>query len=72
MTNSDHETPASQMTQTGAVQISSDRELTAALQRIDRLWDAEIGSPDGDELEQLVSAVERYEARYDLPKATPT
>jgi HTH-type transcriptional regulator/antitoxin HigA len=60
------------MTQTGAVQISSDRELTAALQRIDRLWDAEIGSPDGDELEQLVSAVERYEARYDLPKATPT
>jgi HTH-type transcriptional regulator/antitoxin HigA len=60
------------MTQTGAVQISSDRELTAALQRIDRLWDAKIGSSDGDELEQLVSAVERYEARYDRPKATPT
>ncbi len=43
-------------------QIRSDEELAAALARIEQLWEAPIGTPAGDELDELVVLVERYEA----------
>jgi len=52
--------------------IHNDDDHTAALRRIDAIWGAEDGTPEGDELDILVTLVERYEAkRYPMPKATP-
>ena len=43
-----------------------------ALQEIERLWDAEPGTPESDTLEILVTLVEVYEkGRYDLPSPDP-
>lgn len=44
--------------------IRTDDDLTAALARIDALWGAAPGSPDGDELDVLVDLVEHYENRH--------
>ena len=41
--------------------IKSDDELRTALLRVDEIWGAEKGTPDGDELEQLVELVQDYE-----------
>jgi HTH-type transcriptional regulator/antitoxin HigA len=43
--------------------IRSDEEHRAALREIDRLWGAQLGSPDGDKLDILVTLVEKYEER---------
>lgn len=52
--------------------IHSEEEYEAALQEIDRLWDAEQGSSEGDLLEIWVTLVEAYEAgRYELPPPDP-
>ncbi len=52
--------------------IHSDEEYEAALQEIDRLWDAIAGTPDGDALEIWVTLVEAYEkGRYELPPPDP-
>lgn len=45
-------------------QIRTDDDLTAALTRIDALWGAEPGSPEGDELDILVDLVEHYEDEH--------
>lgn len=42
-------------------QIRTHDDLTTALTRIDALWDAQPGSPEGDELDILVDLVEQYE-----------
>lgn len=43
-----------------------------AMARIDALWGARVGSPDGDELEVLVMLVERYEAQHQpMPPSDP-
>ncbi|MFB2864811.1 hypothetical protein [Aeromonas sp. MdU4] len=42
----------------------TESDYLAAMIRIDELWGAEIGSPDGAELEQLVALVEAYEAEH--------
>jgi len=52
--------------------IRNDEEYEAALQEIDRLWDAEEGTPESDTLEIWVTLVEAYGAgRYELPPPDP-
>lgn len=41
--------------------IKNDDELRVALLRLDEIWGAEKGTPNGDELEQLVELVQDYE-----------
>lgn len=45
-------------------QIRTNDDLTAALTRIDELWGAEPGPPEGDELDILVNLVENYESKH--------
>lgn len=52
--------------------IKDDASYEAALQEIDRLFDAEPDTPEGDRLEVLVTLVEAYEDKhYDLPPPDP-
>lgn len=52
--------------------ILSDEDLSAALARMDQLWGAEIGTPEGIELDALASLIEMYEAKlYPMPLADP-
>jgi HTH-type transcriptional regulator / antitoxin HigA len=44
--------------------IRTDEDHADALRRIDRLMDTELGSPEGDELDVLVTLVEAYEDRH--------
>lgn len=44
--------------------IGSDEEYAAALLRIEALWGAEPGTPEGDELDRLLVAVCDYEDVY--------
>jgi HTH-type transcriptional regulator / antitoxin HigA len=43
--------------------IRTEEDYKAALIRIEKIWDSESGTPEDDELEILVSQVERYERR---------
>jgi len=43
--------------------IHTDEDHAAALAEIERLWGAEIGSPDGDRLDVLATLVEAYEEK---------
>jgi HTH-type transcriptional regulator/antitoxin HigA len=43
--------------------ITNDRDHEEALREIDRLWGAELGTPDGDKLDALVALVVAYEDR---------
>ena len=45
--------------------IRTEKEYEAALDRIDELMDAELGSPEGDELDVLVDLVELYESKHE-------
>ena len=50
--------------------IKTDTEHEAALARIEDIFDAKPGTPEGDECELLVHLVEEYEAQHhaiDLP-----
>jgi HTH-type transcriptional regulator / antitoxin HigA len=52
--------------------IHNDGDLSQALERIDALWGATVGSPKGDELDILTLLVERYEdANYPMPPSDP-
>ena len=51
--------------------IRTRADYAAALARIDRLMDAERGSPDGEELDDLVDLVERYESKHE-PMGSPS
>jgi HTH-type transcriptional regulator / antitoxin HigA len=44
--------------------IRTEKDYEAALARIEQIFDAEPGSPDGDELEILASLVEIYEKKH--------
>jgi len=44
--------------------IKSESDYDAVLARIDALFDADIDTPEGDELDILVTLVESYEARH--------
>ena len=52
--------------------IRSAEEHEAALSRIDKIFDAPVGTPEGDELDLLVKQVDAYEAeRYPIPSPDP-
>lgn len=52
--------------------MRTDEDLTWALARIDALWNADVGSQEGDELDVLAALVERYEQQHDpIAKASP-
>lgn len=52
--------------------IHNDGDLSQALERIDALWGASVGTPEGDELDILTMLVERYEdVHYALPPSDP-
>jgi HTH-type transcriptional regulator/antitoxin HigA len=44
--------------------IRTEADYEAALARVDVLMDAQLGTPEGDELDVLVDLVELYEARH--------
>lgn len=53
--------------------IKNETDYEIALAHIDKLMDADLGTPEGDELERLVTLVELYEEQthpIDLPKST--
>lgn len=52
--------------------IRSNDDLTVALSRIDELWKAEPGTPEGDELDVLCDLVEHYESQaYPIEPVDP-
>src|SRR5260221_2888914 len=52
--------------------IRTDADHQAALRRIETLWGAVDGSPDGDELDVLATVVEAYEdAHFHFPETSP-
>src|SRR5499427_4313665 len=51
--------------------IRTEADYRAALARIDALMDAELGTPEGEELDVLTDLVELYEARH-VPMGYPT
>jgi HTH-type transcriptional regulator / antitoxin HigA len=52
--------------------IKTEADYEQALQEIERLWDAQPGTPEGDTLEILVTLVEAYEREhYELPPPDP-
>lgn len=50
--------------------IRTESEYEAALQEVERLWDAEPGTPDGDRVEVLATLIEVYETKH-YPIAAP-
>ena len=52
--------------------IQTEADYKMALQRIEELWDAKPGTSEGDNLDILVRAVEKYEdERYPIPPPDP-
>ncbi len=52
--------------------IKSDEELVAAFARVDVLWGAPIGTPEGDELDAWVDLIGEYENRtVDIGETDP-
>ncbi len=52
--------------------IRTEKDYDQALARIDMLMNADIGTPEGDELDILVTLVEAYEAKhYPMPICDP-
>lgn len=52
--------------------IRIEKDYDKALARIDMLMNADIGTPEGDELDILVTLVEAYEAKhYPMPVCDP-
>lgn len=52
--------------------IRTDAGLTEALQEIDRLWGAAVGTPEGDKLDVLATLAEAYErANHPVPESDP-
>jgi HTH-type transcriptional regulator/antitoxin HigA len=50
--------------------IRTEQDYDAAMARIDELWGAPVGTPQGDELDVLATLVEVYEAKH-YPIAPP-
>jgi len=52
--------------------IRSDKDLRAALRRLDAVFQAEEGTPEADEMEILVTPIEAYENKhYPIGPADP-
>jgi HTH-type transcriptional regulator/antitoxin HigA len=52
--------------------IETEQQYEAALARVDKIFDAESGTPEGDELVALVTAIELYEDETFFPGPTST
>jgi HTH-type transcriptional regulator/antitoxin HigA len=53
--------------------IRSESDYHEALHRVEELWSSPVGTPEGDELDVLISLVEAYEQEHypiDLPTAS--
>lgn len=50
--------------------IKTEQDYNAAITRIEKLWGANKDTPEGDELDLLVTLVESYELKY-FPIAPP-
>ena len=50
--------------------IKTKSDYRAALKEVERLWEAEPGTPDGDRVDVLVTLIEAYEAHH-FPIAAP-
>ena len=50
--------------------IRNKTDYRAALKDVERLWEAEPGTPDGDRVDVLVTLIEAYEAKH-FPIAAP-
>jgi len=44
--------------------IRTKADYRAALKEVDRLWEAEPGTPEGDRVDVLVTLIEAYEAKH--------
>jgi HTH-type transcriptional regulator/antitoxin HigA len=52
--------------------ILNQEDLNAAFARVEQLWGAGIGSPEGDDLETLALLIEKYEdEHYPMPPSDP-
>lgn len=52
--------------------IRDEQTYNQTLSRIEELWGAEIGTPEGDELEVLMTLAEAYEDKhYPMPPSDP-
>ena len=52
--------------------IRTEEDLAAAFARVEQLWGAETGSPEGDELEILALLIEKYEdEHHPMPPSDP-
>jgi HTH-type transcriptional regulator/antitoxin HigA len=52
--------------------IRTEEDYAAAMERLDDLWGAPVGSPEGDELEVLALLIGKYEDEYhQLPPSDP-
>src|ERR1700741_1883915 len=52
--------------------IRTKADYRTALKEVERLWDADPGTPDGDRVEVLVTLIEAYEAtHYPIPAPDP-
>jgi HTH-type transcriptional regulator/antitoxin HigA len=51
--------------------IRTEADYKAALARVDALMDADVGTPEGEELDVLADLIELYEARH-VPMGYPT
>jgi HTH-type transcriptional regulator / antitoxin HigA len=52
--------------------IRTKADYRAALKEVERLWEADPGTPDGDRVDVLVTLIEAYEAmHYPIPAPDP-
>lgn len=52
--------------------IKTKADYRAALKAVERMWDAEPGTPDGDYVDVLTTLIEAYEARhFPIPAPDP-
>jgi HTH-type transcriptional regulator/antitoxin HigA len=52
--------------------IRTEADYRAALAEVERLWEAEPGTPEGDRVEVLATLIEAYEAKhYPIPTPDP-
>ncbi len=52
--------------------IKTKADYRAALKEVERLWEADPGTPEGDHVEVMVTLIEAYEAEHDpIPAPDP-
>ena len=44
--------------------IKSEQEYNLALKEVEELWGAQVGTPEGDKLEVLITQIEAYESKH--------